>query len=685
MAERVEAQLEAILQSPPFARSARRKEILAYVVRRRMEDPGAEISAATIASDVYGRGADFHPDEDAIVRVEMARVRGGLDSYYSTEGWNSGVRISIPKGSYAPVFQFATVEPVPPQSDDTAPPPAVVRSRPKWFFPAVLSLVVVLGASVIWRWSANRPPEIVTIQLPGALRQPSVSPDGSKIAFVWNGERSRDDIFTVTVGSSKFQRLTDGPEPNVSPAWSPDGRNIAFQRRVAAATRAVYLAPANGAPGQGQRLLTTIQTNVAGLAWTPDSRNLIVPDSISGGPLGLYLVSVATGDRHALIEGLNAFHPAVSPDGRTLAFIADGGQPSNSTLYTLPLDGDFHAAGPAQPLNATKGNGLLNTRWSFDGQSVYYTKPVGIAMRYVVSTGRVEQLSDVPEGVGTPAEYAPGKYVYLKMRKHGFIGRVEPDGAAPTASFQTVDEDSQPDLSPDGRQLVFTSSRDGSPGLWFSAPDGTRTVRAATSLAGNLPRWSPDSKEVVFSAGTSGYHSRLYVVSPDSSARILASDGADNQFPFYSRDGRYIYYSSNNDGAYRIWRVPREGGPPERITEAVASNADESPDGSVLYYSSNGQVYRMALADRRPELVFEGPLASFVRAVGDGIYVQVGTAARLWEVWFLPYDRKGARRVYAPGMPIIGWSPIPSETALVMGLNHPQSAIERLVRRGWHP
>ncbi len=195
--------LAAILGSDSFARSARRKAILTYLVERALDNPTAEFSAADISAAVYGRTGD-DPDRDTVVRVEMARVRSGLDSWYAGNGWNSPVRISIPKGSYQPVFEFAA------KTDPPAEPQPARRPIPKWA-PWSLGALVLLAAlaAVAWRTIPRRGSEETMLWLPGAMRQPTTSPDGGRIAFVWDGDRGRADIFLNRLGTQRVDRLTD--------------------------------------------------------------------------------------------------------------------------------------------------------------------------------------------------------------------------------------------------------------------------------------------------------------------------------------------------------------------------------------------------------------------------------------------------------------------------------------------
>ena len=98
--------------------------------------------------------------------------------------------------------------------------------------------VVVIGAAIglrlLTRPAPLPPPSMKVVQLTslnGLETSPTFSPDGTQVAFSWNGEREGNfDIYVKTVGSSDVRPLTTDPADETNPVWSPDGKEIAFLR-----------------------------------------------------------------------------------------------------------------------------------------------------------------------------------------------------------------------------------------------------------------------------------------------------------------------------------------------------------------------------------------------------------------------------------------------------------------------
>ncbi len=133
----------------------------------------------------------------------------------------------------------------------------------------------------------------------GREQQASFAPDGNSVAFSWNGETEDNwDIYVKLIGPGSPQRLTKDPAMDLSPAWSPDGRSIAFVR-VRGGRLIVIVVPSRGGPER--EVLETLKVGGLGfgqvLSWSADSRILVVGASPSvETPEVLTAVDVATGE-----------------------------------------------------------------------------------------------------------------------------------------------------------------------------------------------------------------------------------------------------------------------------------------------------------------------------------------------------------------------------------------------------
>src|SRR5262245_63976624 len=98
--------LERILTSLGFEASARHRRLLEYLVEETLAGRADRLKGLTIAIDVFGRGAaTFDRESDPVVRIEAAKLRRRLKSYYLTAGQEDPIRIDIPKGTYVPTFE----------------------------------------------------------------------------------------------------------------------------------------------------------------------------------------------------------------------------------------------------------------------------------------------------------------------------------------------------------------------------------------------------------------------------------------------------------------------------------------------------------------------------------------------------------------------------------------------------
>ena len=98
-------QLERLTKSHSLRGSESLRKLLEYLARQSVEHPEAPLKEYQIATEVYGRQANFDPQSDSTIRVQAGRLRMKLAEYYATEGANDPIVVRIPKGSYHLVFE----------------------------------------------------------------------------------------------------------------------------------------------------------------------------------------------------------------------------------------------------------------------------------------------------------------------------------------------------------------------------------------------------------------------------------------------------------------------------------------------------------------------------------------------------------------------------------------------------
>src|ERR1700736_5607741 len=103
-AEAQQNALAAVLTSRTFSKNPRLTALLEYLCVRYFHGETESIKEYNIATDVFGRPADFDQGSDAIVRVEMHRLRKKLKEFYGGEGADQALEIVIQSGHYLPEF-----------------------------------------------------------------------------------------------------------------------------------------------------------------------------------------------------------------------------------------------------------------------------------------------------------------------------------------------------------------------------------------------------------------------------------------------------------------------------------------------------------------------------------------------------------------------------------------------------
>jgi Tol biopolymer transport system component len=352
----------------------------------------------------------------------------------------------------------------------------------------------------------------------------SWSPDGKRLAFSdpdpGSGFRS---IFELSVGSGERRKLTSGLSNfgDLSPAYSPDGKFLAFVRWLASGVYAVFVIPAAGGD---PRQLTSFDESARTFDWTQDGRGIIY-EANKNGSSALWRVPVFGGTPRRIADaGFDVFTPVIARSGNRMAFVH---YRYTENLWRLDLDR------PSEPRKLAATSRMQSSpQYSPDGTMLVF---------------RSNRSGGWPE-VWTADSEGRNLAMLTSMGEQGtFAGT--------------------PRWSPDGLEIAFDARPKGNPDIYVVRALGGLPRRITSDPAEDvLPSFSHDGRYIYFSSNRSGRFEIWKVSHAGGDAEQVTRQGGVAGLE--SADGKYIYYMSYRH-SNELWRVPTAGGPEEMIFDGA--------------------------------------------------------------------------------------------------------------------
>jgi Tol biopolymer transport system component len=428
---------------------------------------------------------------------------------------------------------------------------------------AVAAAAVIAGSGLGWAITSSRetPSEswATFTQLTdeaGEETTPVVAPDGGSIAYASRVAGSWD-IYVRRIGGRNATIVAGDPDRDESaPAFSPDGRTVAFHESDA--DGGIFIV---GATGESVRRVTAAGFHPA---WSPDGRSLAFCDERIINPASrtvrsaLSIVDVATGEIRRVTDG-DAVQPAWSPSGTRLAYW--GQTQGQRDLFTI-------AASGGDPVKVTDDIALdWTVVWSPDGRYLYFASDRGGAMnlwRVPIdegsgrSTGRPEPVTTgVQTSSAMPSFSADGQRLVFQAglasvnpAKIPFDPVTEQAGV-PEYLFQRTGVLVPSSVSADGQWVAYWSSGQTVEDIYVSRIDGTGLRRLTDDVfRDRAPVWSPDGKSLAFYSNRSGAY-EIWRIRIDGSGLTRLSDRPTNSlwYPFFEPSGRRLWaYDSQRRG-----------------------------------------------------------------------------------------------------------------------------------------
>ena len=401
----------------------------------------------------------------------------------------------------------------------------------------------------------------------------SWSPDGTRIVYTED-----DTVFIQQVEAAERTAIAAGHDAH-SPAWSSDGRwiafvqgNLGFHANGNLAPSAIAVVPAGG----GTPVLVTDSASLnTSPVWIPGQTDLLFISDRDGGR-DIYQVSLTASGRPGgqpirITTGLDPDRIALSADGSRLAWSV---MTETSRIWTSPIP-----RGDSVPLSTatavTSGSQTIeNVAASPDGRWLYYDSDLRgsvdlwrLPLAGPSAAGPAEQLTTDPAADFSPSVSPDGREIAFHSFRTGNrdIFVMPASGGPQVRVTSGTEHDWNPHWAPDGQELAFDQHLNRNRSLWLirRGPDGTWGAVRPLSTGGGFaraPRWSPDGRHISF-MGDSGQH----VLEP-ATGRIRVAIPGLGGWSVWSDDGRTVYAMATDSlGRIALRAAPAAGGPARTV------------------------------------------------------------------------------------------------------------------------
>jgi serine/threonine protein kinase len=465
------------------------------------------------------------------------------------------------------------------------------KRRRAWLIVAFLLLPVTGG--VYWWLTFRRvlPFQRITIAKAtssGKAELAAISPDGKYVAYEVQDGGKFSLWMRHIVTNSNTQIIPSGDEPYRYINFSPDGNYVFFTRQEPQnpSVRLLYSVPVLGGPAQ--QIVRDIDSNPA---FSPDGKNVafLRYNNPEVGKFLLILHSLQSAEERVLDKGLAAIaphSPSWSPDGKSLAATVGVSAGESSGLITLDA-----GTGRRREILAANNGILSKPVWLPDGRNLLILQDKqesGYPRRQIA-------LVSFSNGVLTPVTRDANDYTDIAIDASGAtIATVQRDlrtsidvldeSGASLASIEAEAPVTGVAWTADGR-VVYSEDRQ----LFLVSGEKAATTLLPSEMIGvREPDGCPNGNSIVFTAGARGQRNQLNVYRLDTKNGALKrlTSGSMDDRPSCLHDGSVVYVDNHGGDEGTLMLVPADGGAPRKLVDSVtAYSTDVSLDRRTASYT----------------------------------------------------------------------------------------------------
>lgn len=405
------------------------------------------------------------------------------------------------------------------------------------------------------------------------FRQPALSPDGSEIAFCYEG-----DVWIAPATGGQARRITAHASYDSHPIFSPDGTQLAFASLRTGGGNIYVISLKSSEP---PKRLTYHSQSIPPSCWSPDGKWIYFASMYDGLCSAIYKIHIDGGTPVRITGDPMEIHYnlAISPDGKTLAFNNNGhpwwrhgpNPAGHSDIWFLGVEANDH-----RRLTQYLGKNL-NPMWNTESRGLYYLCDCdgkeNIWYMPLEGDEGTEQITHFTDGrVLRPSISADGKWVAFERDFQIWRLNLESQESEPVEIIVHTDEKSNPisyrtytgainefTLSPDGKKVAFSVHGEVFADL---ADKGDKVKKGGNSFkVTDTParesqlQWHAESDRVIYVSDRTG-HNEIFQYDFKKREETQLTDSSEQKYaPKFSPDGKWLAYIQ---GSTEIWVMNTE-------------------------------------------------------------------------------------------------------------------------------